>query len=1306
MTADPAARQPDAPAAATGPGPGLGDVNERLVLESEALRGALAELEAARRRESVALQDSTTLFAALEALSGRPDASAALQALLECLRLRYDIPTACYLQAEGGALRVLAAAATSQTGLRLPIAPALIDRPRRIGRLARVAADAPLPPGFADLEAAILVPVAIPDEPPGGLFLGTDQPGRFAPGDLRLLERIGRMAGQSLTALREVRRNALLVSLIEGRAAPAGGGALDAPLEAVHRAFTRLTEAQGHVVGIQDALLGAPLDRADAAIDDALARMGTLTDMDRVYVFRLRPDAALIDNTHEWCAPGIAAMRATLQGIPADMIAPWRTAFADAGKVVIPDVAAMPDSAPEKQTLLDQGIRSLLAVSLEQDGVFQGFVGYDAVRGLRTFLPGEVHLIRSVAKVIAAILSRRDAEEALRTAHAETSRERARLGAVLAAMPDTVLELDAEARFLACHAGCGAMPALAAGSLEGAPLDAVLPAAAAEAAGAMVGALRAGGPGDGPVLALDLGSGESWWQLSATTIPAAGFLLVLRNVTETRRQTAEIERLSEIARRTTNLVVVTDAERRIEWVNDAFERTTGWRLDEVRGRNPGSLLQSDLTDQGTVARIRRALDAGEAVRADLLNRARDGRYYWVQLHIQPLRRADGTLQGFMSVQSDVTERRRQQEALLAAASDAAQARARLEAAVEALQDGFVLFDAEDRLVICNQRYREIYALSADAIRPGVSFEDGLRHGIACGQYAEAVGREEAWLAERLAQHRAAESEIEQELADGRWVRIFEKATPDGGRVGLRVDITALKLAERRAVADRSAAMEASQDGIALTDAEGRFVYMNRAHLAMFGFSSEAEALGQSWSTLYSAEGAAWMQANAMPALLRDGRWSGEILGRARDGTAVDQDISLTRQPDGGILCITRDMRDRRREAAERERLRAELQLAQRREIIGQIAAGLAHDFNNLLAAIAGSAGLIEASAEPGTPAAAAASRIQQASDQAAELVRRLLTIGTRSTSRVLLDLRRPVREAADLIRTSLRAPARLLLNLPEAPVEAQADPTDLLQLVLNLGINARDALAGEAGEVRIGLAPAAPGDPGLPVMAGRLDPARRYCCLTVADTGIGMAPDLAAQVFRPYFSTKADKGSGLGLAIVGSIVSANGGAVALETQPGAGACFRIFWPADHAGADAPSVGAGRLTGGLDGRAVLVVDDASAVLAVTAEMLEAAGAEVAPSTDPADILEALREDPGAWDLLVTDFDMPGMTGAELALAARGLAPGLPIVLLSAVTKAAEGYTGVFDRVLAKPAGRQALISAAESAILQAAGRRGG
>jgi len=147
------------------------------------------------------------------------------------------------------------------------------------------------------------------------------------------------------------------------------------------------------------------------------------------------------------------------------------------------------------------------------------------------------------------------------------------------------------------------------------------------------------------------------------------------------------------------------------------------------------------------------------------------------------------------------------------------AQQQLNIAVETLSDGFVLFDAEDRLVICNNKYREIYAKSAAALVPGNSFETILRAGLENGQYADAIGREEAWLAERLAAHHAADSTIEQRLGDGRWLRIFERAMPDGGRVGVRMDITELK----RHQADLEASNTELRDALARRDlAERRF----------------------------------------------------------------------------------------------------------------------------------------------------------------------------------------------------------------------------------------------------------------------------------------------------------------------------------------------------------------------------------------------------------------------------------------------------------------------------------------------------
>lgn len=993
-------------------------------------------------------------------------------------------------------------------------------------------------------------------------------------------------------------------------------------------------------------------------------------------------------------------MREMLQDIPTEMVEHWRAAF-DAGEdISIPDVAALPDTSPEKTVLLEQGIQSLLTVPILNEGQFAGFIGFDAVQARRRFLPGEVYLIRSVAKVVAAVLARRDAEESLLAAHAETLSQRTRLKAVLAAMPDLVVELDRFGRFVRWHSGTIILPDAVATAFSGRSLEEALPASLAAEARSVLAELDAG------TKTLDrefrhalIGNDERMWQLSASRIGDQGYLFVMRDVTEARMQNAEIERLSKIARRTTNLVVVTDAERRIEWVNEAFVRTTGWTLNEVRGRTTGSFLHCEATNPATVANIRAALDAGEAVQAEILNRSREGRDYWVALDIQPLRDTSGTLQGFMAVQTDVTERRQQAADLQRAAEAAAQARATLEAAVEALQDGFVLFDAQDKLVICNQKYRESYCRSASAIEVDASYESILRFGLENGEYPEAVGREEVWLSERLSRHHAPAAEFEQQLADGRWLRVYEKATPDGGRVSLRVDITSLKLAEQRARADLSAAMQASQDGIAITDDAGCFLYMNKAHLELFGYSDESEVIGRPFTILYRPAEAAWMRANALPELERNGRWSGEIPGSSKDGTSVDQDVSLTLKEDGGILCIARSMRERRIEAAERARIREELHVAQRREIVGQMAAGLAHDFNNLLAAISGTASLLAVNSGPGSSTALGAERIVSASGQAAELVKRLLRLGARQPERRLLDMRTPVAEAVTLLRASIKAPSQLTLSLPEQPTEVMADPSDILQVVLNLCVNARDAMDGRAGTIAVALADADASDLVGPFAVGTTDARCRYLALSIADTGPGMSLELIQRIFQPYVSTKGDKGTGLGLSIVASVAKSNGGAVRLWSEPGMGTRFTILWPVRSADRRAVAMHIEGLTGRLDGCRILVSDDQQEVLDVLTAFLEAAGAEVAPSTEPADILAAVKADPDAWDLVITDFDMPGMTGDALAAEVGKVAPGLPVILVTALAGVA-GRTGArFASVLGKPVDRNALVQSAESAILK-------
>jgi diguanylate cyclase (GGDEF)-like protein/PAS domain S-box-containing protein len=439
--------------------------------------------------------------------------------------------------------------------------------------------------------------------------------------------------------------------------------------------------------------------------------------------------------------------------------------------------------------------------------------------------------------------------------------------------------------------------------------------------------------------------------------------------------------LAEVASLSASAVVITDAQGRVEWVNAAFTRLTGYALDEIRGRKPGHVLQGPGTDPATVQFIRERLARGEGFSGvEILNYRRDGRPYWVLLEVQPVRDADGRVVRFVSTESDVTAPREAQarseaaarelaqlNALLAAAGRIARigvwqfdiatrallwsdvtydihelergtpidveraiefyapahraairqalqqaidlgqpwdlelqivtargrtiwvrahgepvhvdgqlvslrgvfrdvdeersaaaalraeheraeaAREQLRLALESLEDGFVLFDRDDRLVLFNERYRDIYRASADVIQVGNRFEDIIRAGVARGQYPEAVGREEAWVAERMGRHRSANSVVEQRLPDGRWLRISEWRTPDGGVVGFRVDITELKRASERAEAaareaarlsaEINAIFELSPDGFISFDAAGRVTYANGALYALTGLAA-------------------------------------------------------------------------------------------------------------------------------------------------------------------------------------------------------------------------------------------------------------------------------------------------------------------------------------------------------------------------------------------------------------------------------------------------------------------------------------
>ncbi|MGF1660103.1 MAG: ATP-binding protein [Rubrimonas sp.] len=492
----------------------------------------------------------------------------------------------------------------------------------------------------------------------------------------------------------------------------------------------------------------------------------------------------------------------------------------------------------------------------------------------------------------------------------------------------------------------------------------------------------------------------------------------------------------------------------------------------------------------------------------------------------------------------------------------------------------------------------------------------------------------------------------------------------------------------------AAAVEHAEDGIAVTDSAGRFLYMSPAHCALFGFASEAEALRRDWRDLYDPAQAAMIETVAFPALGAAGWWRGEAVGRRRDGGAVHQELTLTALKGGGIVCVTRDIGPRRAAEAERARLLDLVQIAQRREAVGLVASGVAHDFNNLLSAIGGSAALAGHELAVDHPAYVHLRRIGAAAASASTLVNRLLDLGARRGPRRPVDLRAQLREAMALVAAGLPDGVTLTVEIGDAPLIARVDPTDVLQVALNLALNARDAVAGLGGAVRasLGAAPAQALEG--PCRLGALQRGRAYARLVVADDGIGMDAAEAARIFEPYFTTKGVAGTGLGLPVVAGVLAAYGAALRLETALGEGAAFTIFWPLDD------SAGAADLTG----LAVIAVDDDPQALAAIAAALEAHGAEVAPCEHPEDALAAISEAPDAWAALVTDHDMPGMTGAELARAARRAAPGLPVALCTGLEPSralAADAAALFDAVLRKPVDGATLAEA----LAAACARRG-
>jgi PAS domain S-box-containing protein len=420
-----------------------------------------------------------------------------------------------------------------------------------------------------------------------------------------------------------------------------------------------------------------------------------------------------------------------------------------------------------------------------------------------------------------------------------------------------------------------------------------------------------------------------------------------------------------------------------------------------------------------------------------------------------------------------------------------------------------------------------------------------------------------------------------------------------------------------------------------------------------------------------------------------GRAAFETVHRTKQGESRDMQVEIRLVQLGGkpvYNCVIQDITERKRFEAERTRLEEELRQTQKLETLGRLAGGVAHDLNNLLVPMLGYADLALQKLEPEAPLRADLGHIRVAADRAAQLTRQLLAFSRKQVLEVrVFNLNQAVSEFSGLLQRVIGENIQVVMDIDPAPACVEADFGQLQQIVMNLALNARDAMP-DGGQltIRTGRVPpegeAAPGG---------------YVRLTVSDTGLGMSPEAVEHLFEPFFTTKdRGKGTGLGLATVYGIVKQHGGNIQVESQPGQGTTFMIDLPrvAEPAPAEPleenPAEDKPEVRGTL-----LVVEDEEAVRHYVQGVLTQQGYQVRVAGRPSDALRLLAAENKPIDLVITDVIMPEMNGRELYRQLAEIQPGLKVLYISGYTDdiiAREGEERSSLHFLQKPFTFQQLL----------------
>jgi two-component system, cell cycle sensor histidine kinase and response regulator CckA len=765
----------------------------------------------------------------------------------------------------------------------------------------------------------------------------------------------------------------------------------------------------------------------------------------------------------------------------------------------------------------------------------------------------------------------------------------------------------------------------------------------------------------------------------------------VRDVSAVRRAQGDLwraeSRLRALVGAAPLALVSLDLDGRVLTWNDSATDIFGWTAAEAVGH---MLPIVPPERDAEFVKLRRRVAAGESFTGmELTRRRKDGSSVPVSLSTAPIMGEAGTVVGIMAALEDITERRRVEEALR-------KSEAMLARAEEVAHVGSWEWDVATDTVEWSREMFRIFGLDPDrAVAPRFVEHPALFP-------PEDMARLEAAVAAAVTE--GAPYELELDLArageggGARHVLIRGRAETDrDGKVtrlfGSCQDVTE----RRRQAAERDRllrAIEQAREAILITDTGGDIQYVNPAFEAVTGYTRD-EVLGENPRMLKSGEQDAGFYDAMWRSLTAGETWNGRLVNRRKDGSTftVDVSVSPVRDRTGAIVNYVAVQRDITRELD----LESQLFQARKMEAIGRLAGGLAHDFNNMLTVITGHVDMALELPDLRHTVRDDLEQVREAAQHSAALIRQLLTFARKQiiTPRVL-DLNEAIASRLPMLRRLIGANVRLTWDPGTDLWPVSLDPAQLDQVLTNLLVNARDAI-GDVGEITVETGTDVFDEAYCADHVGFVP--GEYVQLVVSDTGSGMDRETVANVFEPFFSTKApEKGSGLGLATVYGIVRQNDGFINVYSEPGEGSTFRIYLPrASEATIDVPvpvETGASDVPVG-GSETVLLVEDEAALLRLAERILARLGYRVLAAGSPDEALALAAGYEGTIDVLLTDVVMPGMNGRDLYRVLLETLPGLRCLVMSGYTADVIAHRGVLDEgvnFLQKPFSSRALAKA--------------